>query len=405
MKPWSSVAVPHLDLVAPAPVIYDSATRQAQPLATNREVSIYVCGITPYDATHMGHAATYVAFDTLIRLWLASGATVNYAQNVTDVDDPLIERALATGRDWREIAVEQTALFHHDMETLRVIPPRDYIGAVESIPLVVRRVQQLTTAGVTYELDGDIYYDITKARTLGQVAHLSQDQMVEIFAERGGDPQRIGKRHPLDALLWRREPENDHSWDTELGLGRPGWHIECAAIALEYLGDTIDVQGGGSDLKFPHHEMSAAHAESATGVIPFARTFLHTGMVALDGQKMSKSLGNLVFVSKLREQGVDPMAIRLAILAHQYCQDWEWFDHVLETAQERLAHWRLAFTQPAGSPDVADQILSSLANDLDTPSAIAVIDEWANMTLEGDHSSSASPQHMAMIVDGLLGVV
>lgn len=400
MQAWPP---PHVPVVsAPTLRVYDSASRDMRTLPTRTAVNLYVCGITPYDATHMGHAATYVAFDTLVRVWTASGATVRYTQNVTDVDDPLIERALATGRHWDDIAIEQTELFRRDMTALRVVPPTWYIGAVESIPLVVDRVKDLGAAGAVYSLDGDLYYDITKARTIGRVAHLERDQMIDVFRQRGGDPDRPGKRDPLDALLWRGQREGDPSWETELGAGRPGWHIECAAIALEYLGTTIDVQGGGSDLKFPHHEMSAAHAETATGVAPFARVFMHTGMVALDGQKMSKSLGNLVFVSKLRESGVDPMAIRLAILAHHYRSDWEWFDRDLASAMTRLERWRAAFESKAGAPDVSARIARALSDDLDTPAALAIIDDWVASPRKSD---PASPAAVAATVDALLGIV
>jgi L-cysteine:1D-myo-inositol 2-amino-2-deoxy-alpha-D-glucopyranoside ligase len=352
----------------------------------------------------MGHAATYVAFDTLIRIWRAAGGAVNYVQNVTDIDDPLLERAKLLSRDWTEIAVEQTELFKTDMVALRVIPPNHYIGAVESIPLVVERIKELWAVNATYPIEGDIYYPISKSELAGKIAHLTKDQMIEIFSQRGGDPARVGKHDPLDALLWKHERPNEPSWETEIGKGRPGWHIECAAIALEYLGSTIDVQGGGSDLKFPHHEMSAAHAQSTTGK-EFARNFVHTGMVALNGEKMSKSLGNLVFVSKLRSTGVDPMAIRLTILANHYRSDWEWFDRNLELAKDRLLNWRHAFAKPAGAPDVSAQIMTALANDLDTPTALTLVDEWANLTNAETALDKTSPAHMSRTVDALLGVI
>ena len=405
MQAWSDVEVPDITTPSPTPYIYDSASQMLCALPTGRDVSMYVCGITPYDATHMGHAATYVAFDTLVRIWRNSGARVHYAQNVTDVDDPLIERAQATGRDWQDIAVEQTALFRLDMEALRVLPPEHYIGAVESIPLVVQRIHELKDADATYQLGDDLYYDITKASTLGTVAHLNSQEMRTVFAERGGDPERVGKHHPLDALLWRGETPNDPAWDSDLGRGRPGWHIECAAIALEYLGETIDVQGGGSDLKFPHHEMSAAHAETATGTQPFARIFMHTGMVALDGIKMSKSLGNLVFVSRLREQGIDPMAIRLTILNNHYRDDWEWFAEGLDAAQRRLSLWRSAFALNVAVPSVSDEVVAALSNDLDTPAAIEIVDTWARESLDSAGTSGSAPAHMRALVDALLGIV
>ena len=404
MQAWAQVSIPDLNLQVPPIRVYESASQQLETLRVADEVTMYVCGITPYDATHMGHAATYVAFDTLNRIWRAAGAGVNYAQNVTDVDDPLIERANATGRNWQDIAIEQTELFKTDMEALRVIPPANYIGVVESMDLVVKQVNSLIEQDAVYDLDGDLYYDITKSKYAGQIAHLSHDQMLEVFANRGGDPARTGKRNPLDALLWKHERPNDPSWQTQLGKGRPGWHIECAAIALEYLGATIDVQGGGSDLKFPHHEMSAAHAQTSTKQM-FARAFMHTGMVALNGEKMSKSLGNLVFVSKLRNSGIDPMAIRLTILANHYRSDWEWFDHNLEQAIVRLANWRSAFQNSAGATDCAKEIIVALCDDLDTPKALQLLDDWAAKTNAGNSESKNSPRYMAHLTDALLGII
>lgn len=403
MHSWISTDVPELEGNAPTVHIFDSRTQELRPLPNTGVGKMYVCGITPYDATHMGHASTYVAFDLLNRIWRDSGAQVKYVQNVTDVDDPLIERAIATNRDWQDIAIEQTALFHEDMHALRNIAPDHYIGAVESINLVVERVTAMQNSDIAYLVDEDIYYDNSASTTSGQIAHMSDDEMLNIFSERGGDPARVGKRHPLDALLWKAKRPNDPSWNTELGEGRPGWHIECAAIALHYLGDTIHVQGGGSDLKFPHHEMSAAHAHSVTGK-EFADSFVHTGMVALDGEKMSKSKGNLVFVSKLRRADVDPMAIRLAIIAHHYRSDWEWFEHDLESAVTRLATWRNALAQPHGPDASIDEIRTLLSNDLNTPAALELIDSWAAAALAGHGDSTTSPDQMRIAIDALLGI-
>ena len=276
---------------------------------------LYVCGITPYDATHLGHAATYLAFDLLQRQWLDRGLDVVYTQNVTDVDDPLLERAHDTGEDWAELAERETQLFREDMEALGMLAPRHYVGAVESIDLVVDLVERLGDS--VYPVDDDLYFDVHADPGFGQVSGLDDDAMLAVFGERGGDPDRPGKKHPLDCLLWQAAREGEPSWESRLGRGRPGWHIECAAIALEHLGTDFDVQGGGSDLVFPHHEMSASEATVATGE-PFAQAYVHAGMVALHGEKMSKSKGNLELVSRLREDGHDPMAIRLALLAHHY---------------------------------------------------------------------------------------
>ena len=403
MQSWSQVTVPQLSSLAPAPHVYDSASQELIALPIDRPGNIYVCGITPYDATHMGHAATYVAFDTLIRIWRAAGVTVNFTQNITDVDDPLIERAIATKRDWRDIATEQIELFRQDMQALRVIPPQHYMGVVESMPLIENAVAKLLAQGAAYYVEQDIYYDLSETELIGKISHLTDAEMFEVFGQRGGDPLRPGKRHALDPMLWRARTGADPYWPSVLGEGRPGWHIECSAIATHYLSEQVDVQGGGSDLKFPHHEMSAAHAESLTGKSPFAKTYMHAGMVSLAGEKMSKSLGNLVFVSKLRSTGTDPMAIRLAILAHHYRSDWEWFDTELVAAHERLALWRAACEMNTGAASVSSELVTALANDLDTPAALQIVDQWATATIAG--AADEGTTEMKNAIDALLGII
>jgi len=403
MQPWREVDVPVLNLDAANFQVFDSRTQQLKTASQPDEALLYVCGITPYDATHMGHAATYVAFDTLHRFWRATGTKVQYTQNITDIDDPLLERAKLTGRDWQVIAGEQIELFMTDMEALRVIPPQNYIGVVEAIEMIEQSVVRLKELGDAYQVENDWYFDMSHTELLGEICHLSNDEMLEVFAQRGGDPDRPGKRNPFDALLWRGKSGDDPDWPSELGSGRPGWHIECSAIATHYLGNQISVQGGGSDLKFPHHEMSAAHAESLTGKKPFAQTFMHAGMVSLDGEKMSKSLGNLVFVSKLRYQGVDPMAIRLVLLSHHYRSDWEWFDSELSIAQTRLETWRAAFEKPLGAKSPLVEVVKFMSNDLDTPAVLVAIDAWADDTLSGAAVESTS--EVAKAIDAILGIV
>lgn len=386
------------------------------------EQSMYVCGITPYDATHLGHAATYVAFDLLNRVWRDAGSTVAYVQNTTDVDDPLLERADATGVDWRTLAKEQIALFQRDMEALNVLPPDHYVGAVESIPWIVPEVERLLEEGLAYQLagsegepDGDVYYDVTEATRradtpeawrLGQVSHLTVAEMIEVFGERGGDPERPGKHSPLDPILWREARLGEPRWDGgTLGRGRPGWHIECTVIAQRFLPAPFTVQGGGSDLQFPHHEMGAGHAWSLHKV-PLARHFAHTGMVGLDGQKMSKSLGNLVLVSKLRAAGEAPEAIRLTILANHYRSDWEWTPELFEIAKARLNRWREAVPRAAlGSAELLiAEIRGALADDLDAPRALAAVDKWADDALAGSEGEASDGELVAAAVDALLGV-
>lgn len=403
MQPWSEVNVPTLDLPPVDFQVFDSKSDKLRAIASTGVAKLYVCGITPYDATHMGHAATYVAFDTLNRFWRAIGVKVQYLQNITDVDDPLLERSKLIGRAWEDIATEQIDLFKTDMEALRVLPPQEYIGVVESMKLIEQSAVKLKDLRLAYFIENDLYFDMTNTELLGEICHLSPDEMLELFAQRGGDPKRPGKRNPLDALLWRGKSGDDPHWPSTLGSGRPGWHIECSAIATHYLGSQITVQGGGSDLRFPHHEMSAAHAESLTGVQPFAQTFMHAGMVLLAGEKMSKSLGNLVFVSKLRTHGFEPMAIRLVLLAHHYRSDWGWVDSELEIAQKRLQTWRKAFTSPLGAPSPIAKMVTALGNDLDTPTTIGLVDDWAQRTLSGDNSEPTAL--VADAVDAMLGII
>lgn len=407
----------------PAVRIFDTAEGAYSTLEATGEQSLYVCGITPYDATHMGHAASYVAFDLLNRAWRDGGQRVAYVQNVTDVDDPLLERATATGVDWRELAASQIDLFQTDMAALNVLAPDHYVGAVESIPIIVPAIERLLHMGLAYrvagtagEPDGDVYYDVETAGkqsadagswTLGSVSGLSETEMLELFAERGGDPGRGGKRQALDPLLWRVAREGEPSWPGgELGAGRPGWHIECTVIAQQYLPAPFTVQGGGSDLIFPHHEMGAGHAYSLNGV-PLARHFAHAGMVGLDGEKMSKSKGNLVLVSKLRAAGEEPAAIRLAILAHHYRSDWSWTEAGFADAKDRLADWRRALAvAPEGSAAaLIAEMRSELADDLNAPGALAAVDRWAADARK--RAVAGSPMDQALVsdaVNALLGV-
>jgi L-cysteine:1D-myo-inositol 2-amino-2-deoxy-alpha-D-glucopyranoside ligase len=391
--------------------LYDSARRAVHPGPASGTATMYVCGITPYDATHLGHAATMIAFDLVNRVWRDAGLRVAYVQNVTDIDDPLLERAARDREDWVVLGMRETALFREDMEALRIIPPTHYVGAVESIPVIVERIAALLDAGAAYRLDdgtGDIYFDVAASPRFGYESNLDRPQMLALFAERGGDPDRAGKRDPLDPMLWRGARDGEPAWPggDSLGLGRPGWHIECTAIALGLLGESIDVQGGGNDLLFPHHECSAAHAERLTGVAPFARHYAHAGMIGLDGEKMSKSKGNLVFVSRLRADRVEPMAIRLALLADHYRADRQWTDDLLKAAQERLGRWREAVRAAAGPPaaGMLAEVRARLADDLDTPGALTAVDDWADATLAGSGTDPAAPALAASTVDGLLGV-
>jgi L-cysteine:1D-myo-inositol 2-amino-2-deoxy-alpha-D-glucopyranoside ligase len=393
------------------PSVYDTASRRVASVGPEEGTArLYVCGITPYDATHLGHANTYLAFDTLQRAWLDAGLAVSYAQNVTDVDDPLLERANATGVDWRALATSQIALFRSDMEALRILPPQHYVGVTESLATVVSLVEALRDRGLAYQIADneypDWYFRCSHVPTFGTVARLRPDETRALFAERGGDPERPGKDDPYDCLLWRLERPGEPAWDSSLGRGRPGWHVECTAIALEDLGESFDVQGGGSDLVYPHHEMCAAEASGATGH-PLAKSYVHAGMVGYHGEKMSKSKGNLVFVSGLLRDGADPMAIRLALLNHQYRTDWEWTSADLADAEQRLASWRTAAAAPRGvaTEDTIEAIRQAIRDDLDTPSALRAVDIWAAASFDLDEGDDPEgPRRVSEAVDALLGI-
>ncbi|WP_127356560.1 cysteine--1-D-myo-inosityl 2-amino-2-deoxy-alpha-D-glucopyranoside ligase [Actinacidiphila soli] len=407
MHAWPASDVPALPGSGRDLSLHDTATGGPVTLVPGPVARIYVCGITPYDATHMGHAATYNAFDLVQRVWLDTKRQVHYVQNVTDVDDPLLERAALNGDDWTELAARETDLFREDMTALRMLPPAHYIGAVEAIPGIVPLVERLRDAGAAYELEGDVYFSVESDPNFGKVSNLDATAMRILSAERGGDPDRPGKKNPLDPILWLAAREGEPSWDGgSLGPGRPGWHIECVAIALDHLGMGFDVQGGGSDLAFPHHEMGASHAQVLTGEFPMAKAYVHAGMVALNGEKMSKSKGNLVFVSKLRHDGVDPAAIRLTLLAHHYRDNWEWTDGVLAEAAERLGRWRAAVSRPDGpSADaVVEEIRAALADDLDAPAALAAVDRWAARQEREGGEDTGAPGLISRAVDALLGV-
>lgn len=417
MQSWPT---PHVDSVPGTPVplhLYDSADEVVSKVDINGDTaSMYVCGITPYDSTHLGHAATYLTFDLIYRQLLDNGYKVNYSQNITDVDDPLFERAERDGVDWRELGTSQINLFRSDMELLSVIPPQHFIGAMEAIDEITVMVQKLLDVDAAYTVDDpeypDVYASIDATENFGYESNYSREQMETFFAERGGDPDRPGKRDPLDALIWRAHREGEPAWDSPFGPGRPGWHIECSAIATNRLGSTFTIQGGGYDLKFPHHEFSAAHAEAALQVERMAQVYVHSGMIGLEGTKMSKSLGNLVFVHKLVEAGVDPSAIRLGVYAGHYRGDRDWSDDVLAAAQERLSHWRAAAKSPGQVESlqaVIQDVRAALADDLDTPRALETLDAWATEALrrDADSTEESTAEAATLIrtaINSLLGV-
>jgi L-cysteine:1D-myo-inositol 2-amino-2-deoxy-alpha-D-glucopyranoside ligase len=397
IAPLSGLSFPNLKLMNSKKVM--TTIEPATPF------KIYVCGITPYDATHLGHAATYVAFDLINRYQHLAGNRLDFVENITDIDDPLLVRAKRDSIDWKVLAENQINLFLTDMTALRVIPPSNLVTVTSSMKIIEDFITLLDQRGFLYQIENDHYFSVE--RFLEDMP-LSSDEAIKIFSERGGDPERAGKRHPLDPVVWMAHQGDDPSWESKFGLGRPGWHVECTAIAVHYLDSVnadpiIQIQGGGSDLIFPHHYMSEQIVRAAYGR-GFANNYVHSAMIHLDGEKMSKSKGNLVFVSKLLSRGIDPMVIRWALLSGHYQQDRSWSDELLQksTSEVSLLRSALAQSEVAETKELIQSIISDLANNLDTPAALNRLIAWAK-------SSQSSPKVnesglVSRGIDSLLGL-
>ena len=405
MNSWPKVYLPPLEGIEfPSLKLVDS-NKGLVELGNGSNFAIYVCGITPYDATHLGHAATYLAFDLINRYKILSGSTVNFVENITDIDDPLLERAKRDNQGWQNLASKQIDLFSSDMSALRVIPPDSFIKVTDSLALIEDFINRLDKAGYLYKLDSDYYFSVGKF--LDQM-RIPIEQAIDIFAERGGDPKRAGKQHQLDPVIWIGNRDSEPGWASSYGFGRPGWHVECTAIACNYLDKSgsnpiIDLQGGGSDLIFPHHFMSAQIVKAAYGR-DFAKYFVHAAMIGLAGEKMSKSKGNLVFVSKLLTQQVDPMVIRWALLSGHYQQDRQWSDNLLAVANDQVTAIRsaLARSEVAQSEQLIKDLVSDISNNLDTPAALARLIKWAKQS-ESNPTVNQSGL-VSRTIDALLGL-
>jgi L-cysteine:1D-myo-inositol 2-amino-2-deoxy-alpha-D-glucopyranoside ligase len=366
--------------------LYDTAQEALVPFRPGPVVTMYTCGITPYDAAHLGHAATYLAYDVLQRRLRDLGHRTDCVRNVTDVDDDILRKARQLGVQYLDLAAEEMARFDADMKALGLLPAFSEPRATSAIPDILGFIGMVLDSGHAYQAGGGVYFSVASFERFGQISHLSRDAMLALAAERGGNPDDPHKRDPLDFVLWQPSAPDEPAWESLWGRGRPGWHIECSALAMRELGPTIDLHGGGTDLIFPHHECEAAQSEAATGQ-RFVRHWMHVGMVELQGTKMSKSLGNLIFVSDLLKEW-DAAAIRVAIIGHHYRSNWEWFDHLMPAAAERVEAWRVA-----GPGDAAlDEVRAALDDDLDTPRAMAAIDE------------AAASGHGVSEAAGLLGV-
>jgi L-cysteine:1D-myo-inositol 2-amino-2-deoxy-alpha-D-glucopyranoside ligase len=391
MRAWPAPDLPALSVTAPPVRVFDTSTGALVETRPEGAARMYVCGITPYDATHMGHAATFVGFDLLNRAWRNAGHEVVYVQNVTDVDDPLFERADKVGIGWRELAARETQLLREDMAALRLVPPDHFPGAEESLDLIVALIRRLQEAGAIYQVDDDLYFSVGADPGFGDESGWTREQMLEVFADRGGDPDRPGKKDPLDCLVWRAQRPGEPSLDSELGPGRPGWHVECSAMALalirRHLGtEVLDIHAGGVDLIFPHHEDEIAQSCAYTGRDEFARVWLHGEFLNIRGEKMSKRFGNITTARDLREDGVDPGAVRLLMFQVHYRQKLDLTDEALAAAQEgsrrlgqfqrRLLDARAEADGPgfeAASDRLDRELTEALNDDLNAPRAIAAL--------------------------------
>ncbi|GDX26706.1 L-cysteine:1D-myo-inositol 2-amino-2-deoxy-alpha-D-glucopyranoside ligase [Actinomycetes bacterium] len=360
--------------------LFDTAKQEVVPFEPPHVVSMYTCGITPYDATHIGHAATFMAYDVLQRRLIDLGHEVRCVRNVTDVDDPLFAKARDLGVHYLDLAAGEEARFERDMEALNALPVYSTPRASSAIADIRGFIGMVLERGYAYVVGGSVYFDVSKSPNFGTISHYDRQKMLDLARERGGDVDNPNKRDPLDFVLWHPSASDEPSWEAVWGAGRPGWHIECSALALRELGETIDLHGGGSDLIYPHHECERAQSEAATGS-PFVKHWMHVAMVFMDGAKMSKSLGNLVFVDALRKLW-DPRAIRLAIINHHYRFEWEWSDTLMPLALKRLQAWQESVNFPQ-DPSTLEAVRSHLDNDLDTPRALQSIDEAVRQGLSG----------------------
>ena len=405
MHSWPMVFLPPLDDYQFPDLNLVDSNKGLIKIPDSENFSIYVCGITPYDSTHLGHAATYLAFDLINRYQFLSKHQVKFIENVTDIDDPLLERAKRDNLEWQTLAQDQIDLFKSDMSALRILPPEKLVKVTDSFDLIEKFITQLSERGFLYKVEEDYYFSVSDF--LDDLP-ISVDQAKTIFKERGGDPDRIGKKHPLDPVVWLANRDGEPGWPSKFGYGRPGWHVECTAIACNYLDNfnsdpIIDLQGGGSDLLFPHHYMSAKIVKAAFGR-DFASLYVHAGMIGLDGEKMSKSKGNLVFVSRLLENQVDPMVIRWALLTGHYQSDRQWSDELLRKAKSEVELVRTALSrnEVADTDQLIKDLISDLANNLDTPTALNRLVLWA-ITSQKDASFNKSGE-VSRAIDSLLGL-
>ena len=392
--------------------LYNSLTQQVEPLVVrDNHVGLYVCGITPYDTTHAGHAYTFLSFDILVRYLRFLGHRVTYVQNVTDIDDDILRKSAELKMPWDELGRRETSRYLDDMRALNALPFDHYLRATDAVADMVSLAQQLIEAGNAYESNGSVYFDVASDTDFGKLSRIPRDQMLAVANERGNNPEDPDKRDPLDFILWQATKPGEPAWDSPWGPGRPGWHIECSAMAMRVLGPTIDIHGGGMDLIFPHHECEIAQSEHATDLRPFSRYWMHTGMVEYQGEKMSKSLGNLVIASDVLER-YSADAFRMYLFSHHYRSQWEYMDDEIDEwetlAQDMFeAIETNSYAVDGEALDVdrtVDQFLAALDNDLDTGTAIDCLRAITGVILAAEDEDTTEAQRSLRTLSGIIGL-
>jgi L-cysteine:1D-myo-inositol 2-amino-2-deoxy-alpha-D-glucopyranoside ligase len=391
--------------------LYNSATRSIEPFVVrDNHVGIYVCGVTPYDTTHAGHVFTFLTFDILVRFLRFTGVDVTYVQNVTDIDDDILRKAKERGTTWNELGNSEIAKYLADMSSLNALPFDHFVKATESVPAMIDLIEKLITNGNAYVSDGGVYFSVASDPEFGKLSRIPEGEMLEVANERGNVPDDPHKQHPLDFVLWQAAKAGEPTWDSPWGPGRPGWHIECSAMSMGILGTTLDIHGGGSDLIFPHHECEIAQSENATGVKPFVRVWMHVAMVEYLGEKMSKSLGNLVIADKVLEN-YSADAFRLYLFSHHYRTPWEYVDEEIDDYAGLARDMREAIETPSyGIGEILDssgyrgRFITALENDLDTPTAIAQLRRLTDEILTADETDTSTAQRDLSTLSGLLGL-
>ncbi len=358
--------------------IYNSYSEKIEPV-TDKKIGLYVCGVTPYDTTHLGHAFTFVTYDVLVRYLRFLGNDVTYVQNVTDIDDDILIKSKAMGTSWQELGKKETERHVANMNSLNALAPDHFPKATENIDEMIKIISSLLEKNLAYEKDGNVYYEVKKDKKFGKLSKYGYRAMLAIANDRGNFPLDPSKKDPLDFVLWQAQKEDEPSWESTWGPGRPGWHIECTAMSMKYLGPTITIHGGGEDLIFPHHEAEIAQSENYTGS-QFVKTWMHTSMVYYEGKKMSKSLGNMIFISNLLKN-YTPNTIRTLLLSHQYNLPWNFEESELETAAETAEQIEEALVESTQKPEETEKqipdFFKSLNKDFNTPLALEVLKKTA----------------------------